>query len=79
MSTVTAMMVASQIEDRWGREESIKYQPNINCLTFFGWKKKGYKVKEGETGLRSFVTKKIGRKYKREYIKVYYYLQVEKE
>lgn len=77
-STQTAIMVADQIEKRWGREESIKYQPGINCLTFWGWKNKGYKIKEGEKGLRTYKYEKQGRKLVKTYMMVYYHLQVYK-
>lgn len=79
ISTLTAIMVSSQIEERWGWDESTKYKPGENCLTFWGWKNKGYKVKDGETGLRSYIMVKDKRKWVKKYIKVYYYLQVEKE
>lgn len=72
------IMVADQIEKIWGRDESIKYQPGINCLTFWQWKNKGYQVRVGETGLRTFRMEKKDKKWKKVYYMVYYYLQVEK-
>lgn len=77
-SYITASHVVRQIEERWGKEEAKNYEPKQNCLTFFGWKQLGYKVKENEHGLNSYVTIKEGNKYIEKHFKLYYYLQVEK-
>lgn len=53
-SLKTALIVRSQIAERWGEEEADKYDPEVNCFTFNTWRAKGYRVKKGEKALRSF-------------------------
>ena len=66
--TFSAMAISRQIQDRWGFEESCKYDPKTNCMTYTEWKKRGKDIRIGEKPL-------ILRLKKRE-VKLYYYLQV---
>ena len=52
-STVTAQLVAQEIEAKFGKEANKAYDPMTNCLTYQTWKRKGYQVKKGEHGIRS--------------------------
>ncbi len=52
-STVTAKLVAEEINRRWGAEEAKAYDPYRNCLTFKQWSELNYKVKKGERSIRS--------------------------
>lgn len=54
-SVHTAEHVRKQITARWGVDEANNYDPKSNCLTFSKWLKAGYKVKKGETALKSFL------------------------
>jgi hypothetical protein len=54
-SEKTYELVKNEIEKRWGKDESGNYDPFINCFTFKQWSDNGYRVKKGETGIRSFV------------------------
>ena len=87
-SANTASMVAHEIASRWCDEEVKNYNPRENCFTFQTWKKKGYKVKKGEKGIRSITfisgdvkNKKTGEVKDGQFPKtvvLFYHLQVEK-
>ena len=53
-SADTYSVVRKQIAERWGEEESIRYNPKENCLTFKRWLLNGYRVKKGEKALKSY-------------------------
>jgi hypothetical protein len=82
----TADHVRQEIADRWGDKEAEKYNPQTNCFTFHGWLSKGYLVKKGERGIRSYtltehVVEENGKLVTKRYFKtcyLFYYLQVEK-
>jgi hypothetical protein len=48
-------MVKRQIEQRFGQEMADKYDPLVSVRPFQDWIKLGYKVKQGEKGLRSLI------------------------
>lgn len=79
----TAIMVASQIEERWGTEEVKKYDPTTNCFTFNAWHAKGFKVKKGEKALKSVTFVDVSKddaereKLLPRNVSLFYYLQVE--
>ncbi len=54
-SANTAELVRKQIITRWGLDEANNYDPKSNCLTFNQWLNVGYRVKKGETALKSFI------------------------
>ena len=54
-SVNTAELVRKQIITRWGLDEANNYDPKSNCLTFNQWLNVGYRVKKGETALKSFI------------------------
>jgi hypothetical protein len=78
--------VKQEIADRWGDKEAEKYNPQTNCFTFRGWLAKGYLVKKGERGIRSYTltehtVEERGKLVNKRYFKtcyLFYYLQVEK-
>ncbi len=83
-SEFTSEYVRRQILARWGEEEASNYDPKSNCLTFNRWIKNGYKVKKGETSLKSFIVieqkdtqGKVIRQYPKK-IHLFYARQVEK-
>ena len=53
-SQKTAELVRSQIRERFGQEAATLYDPASNALTFKEAAKRGYRVKRGETSLKSF-------------------------
>jgi len=55
----TATKVAKQIAEKYGKEEVKKYDPLKNCRTFRDWIKNGYKVKRGETSIKSYIILKF--------------------
>ena len=52
-SEKTYEMVKEQIRERFGEEEAERYDPYHLCRTFNQWLKIGYRVKKGETALKS--------------------------
>lgn len=52
-SEKTAEMVRGQIEERFGSDAALEYDPALNARTFQGWLKVGYRVKQGEKALTS--------------------------
>jgi hypothetical protein len=83
-SEFTSEFVRRQILTRWGEKEANNYDPKSNCLTFNRWIKNGYKVKKGETSLKSFIVieqkdhyGKVIRQYPKR-IHLFYSCQVEK-
>jgi hypothetical protein len=54
-SEITESLVRKQISNRWGSEEAEKYNPKVNCLTVRQWNENGYRVKKGETALKSYI------------------------
>jgi hypothetical protein len=52
-SAKTADAVRQEIARRWGDAEAAKYDPLTNCFTIQTWNKLGYRVKKGETAIRS--------------------------
>lgn len=54
-SETTENLVRKQILARWGAEEAQKYDPKVNCLTIRKWNENGYRVKEGEKALKSYI------------------------
>jgi len=54
-SATTETLVRKQISVRWGSEEAEKYDPQTNCLTIRQWNENGYRVKKGETALKSYI------------------------
>jgi len=52
-STRSYLMVAEQIANRYGEQEVDNYDPYKNCLTFKKWNELGYKIKPGETAIKS--------------------------
>jgi hypothetical protein len=85
-SVHTADHVRQEIAARWGEDEAEKYNPLINCFTFATWWAKGYAVKKGEHGIRSYTIKTViveedDKPVEKQYMKtcyLFYYLQVEK-
>lgn len=85
-SLQTADHVREEIRARWGDEEAEKYNPLTNCFTYNTWRQKGYTVKSGEHGIRSFTIKTVtveedGKPVEKRYAKtcyLFYYLQVSK-
>lgn len=85
-SAFTAGLVMAQIEERWGKEEAEKYNPETNCFTYETWKRKGFQVQKGETGLKSHTFKKMEKLNEEGEVKntftsprkvtLFYYLQV---
>ena len=80
----TFEFVRKQILARWGEDEANNYDPKSNCLTFNRWLKNGYKVKQGETAIKSFIVVEqkdekgvVVRKYPKS-INLFYVRQVEK-
>lgn len=47
------LSVMKQIRDRWGDKSAKKYDPYRNTMTYAAWKENGFKVKRGETALKS--------------------------
>ncbi len=86
-SLKTADHVREEIRARWGDEEAEKYNPLTNCFTFNTWRMKGYMVKSGEHGIKSFTIKEVtveegGKPVIKRYMKtcyLFYYLQVQKQ
>jgi hypothetical protein len=86
-SVQTADHVRDEIAARWGDEEAEKYNPLTNCFTYNTWRAKGYRVKAGEHGIRSYTIKTVtkienGEEVKKQYYKtcfLFYILQVEKQ
>ncbi len=82
----TADHVREEIAERWGEEEAEKYNPLENCFTFKAWWAKGYVVKKGEHGIKSYTIKEAtveenGKPVEKRYFKpvyLFYYLQVER-
>jgi len=54
-SETTESLVRRQISARWGEEEAGRYDPKANCLTIRQWNKNGYRVRKGETAIKSFI------------------------
>ena len=54
-SETTETLVRKQISNRWGSEEAERYNPKANCLTIRQWNENGYRVRKGETALKSYV------------------------
>jgi len=54
-SETTESLVRKQISNRWGSEEAERYDPKANCLTIRQWNKNGYRVRKGETALKSYI------------------------
>jgi len=54
-SETTETLVRKQISNRWGSEEAERYNPKANCLTIRQWNENGYRVKKGETALKSYI------------------------
>ena len=52
-SQKTAEMIRNQIRERFGSEAAKLYDPTSNALTFREASKRGYRVKKGETSLKS--------------------------
>lgn len=59
-SKKTYEMVSEQIKERFGEEEQGNFNPYQNCCTYKQWLSLGYRVKKGETSLKSitFIEKK---------------------
>ena len=83
-SEITSNLVKKQIAQRWGDSEAEKYNPKENCLTFQGWLKNGYVVRQGEKAIKSFVIvekkdKETGKVIEKspKSINLFYELQVE--
>jgi hypothetical protein len=73
-----------QIRSRWGDEEAKKFDPQRNTRTYASWKEAGFRVKRGETALKSItfipVEDKNGETvnvYKKT-VNLFYYLQLER-
>ena len=83
-SEKTKEMVKVQIRERWGEEESKKYNPMENCFPFRSWLDAGYIIKKGEKALKSInyiaVRDTNGEVISTfaKTINLFYYLQVEK-
>ena len=85
-SVNTADHVRQVIAERWGEAEAEKYIPLENCFTFKAWWAKGYVVKKGEHGIKSYTLKAAtvaenGENVVKKYFKpvyLFYYLQVER-
>lgn len=81
-SETTESLVRKQISARWGEEEAGRYDPKANCLTIGQWNKNGFRVKKGETAIRSFIVvqkkneKGEVEKYPKR-INLFYYKQVD--
>lgn len=54
-SETTSGIVRKQIFERWGAEEATNYDPKANCMTIRQWNKSGYRVRQGEKALKSYV------------------------
>ena len=54
-SETTETLVRRQISARWGEEEAGHYDPKANCLTIRQWNKNGFRVRKGETAIKSFI------------------------
>lgn len=52
-SVATASRVADEITRRFGEEETERYDPMENCLTYNEWKRRGYQVAKGQSSIRS--------------------------
>lgn len=52
-SQKTYEMVRAQIEERWGSRVAKQFDPYKDTLPYSHWAKYGYKVKKGETALKS--------------------------
>lgn len=83
-SEITSDLVRKQIIDRWGQEEADNYDPKSNCLTFNRWLENGYKVRKGESAIKSFIVieqknekGEVVRKYPKT-INLFYIRQVDK-
>jgi hypothetical protein len=82
-SETTENLVRRQILARWGEAEAGRYDPRANCLTIGQWNKNGFRVRKGETAVKSFVVveKKnqkgeVVKKYPKQ-INLFYHVQVE--
>lgn len=78
------LAVLEQIRNRWGDDEAKKYDPKRNARTYNAWREAGFRVKRGETALKSItfipVEDKSGETvnvYKKT-VNLFYYLQLEK-
>ena len=54
-SETTESLVRRQILARWGEAEAGRYDPKANCLTIRQWNKNGFRVRKGETAIKSFI------------------------
>lgn len=76
--------VRREINARFGEEEAANYDPLTNCFSFLGWLQRGYRVRQGEKGIRmiTYVEKKVddegGRKLYPKTIFLFSARQVEK-
>jgi hypothetical protein len=52
-SIATASRVADEITRRFGEEETARYDPLENCLTYNEWRRRGYQVARGQSSIRS--------------------------
>ena len=83
-SEATRSAVATEIANRWGKDELKNYFPLHTARTFHSWLDLGYRIKKGEKAIRSvtFIEQKnkdgeIINKVKRPCF-LFYYKQVEK-
>lgn len=83
-SMVTKQFVKMQIQKRWGKKESEKYDPYTNALPLVCWNRLGYRIKSGAKAIRAvtFVEVKdkegnITRRIPRP-VFLFYYLDVHK-
>ncbi|MFA6414847.1 MAG: hypothetical protein WC217_01555 [Candidatus Paceibacterota bacterium] len=82
-SELTKTMIKNQILERWGEAEAERYNPYQNARTWAQWTKLGFRVKKGQTALRSVTyidsTNERGEAIKiPRTISLFYRLQVEK-
>ncbi len=78
------LAVMEQIRHRWGDEEAKRYDPKRNARTYTAWREAGFRVKRGETALKSITFIPIENErgevvntYKKT-ISLFYYLQLER-
>ena len=82
-SQATKNMVEKQIEERFGKEVAMDFDPRKNVRSFGSWTSIGYRVKKGEKSLKSYTIvdskdeKGVITKIKRP-CALFHWLQVEK-
>ena len=83
-SPATFALIKQQIAKRFGSMAADSYNPNLNCFTLKQWNERGFKIKKGETALKSFTiveqkdTEEKKKKRWRKPVFLFFHSQVEK-